>query len=107
MADMDFDILYLVQTPFFYLGNPQKALEQLATVEIDAEDKTGTELWSFQTLWALAASNNMENLRSEMQRMVTVYESLVRSFALLMQINQGKSPDLTYYHERVEAVTSV
>ena len=47
MADMDFDILYLVQTPFFYLGNPQKALEQLASVEIDAEDKTGTELWSF------------------------------------------------------------
>lgn len=44
MADMDFDILYLVQTPFFYLGNPQKALEQLASVEIDAEDKTGTEL---------------------------------------------------------------
>jgi hypothetical protein len=48
MADFtDFDFLYLIQTPFFYLGNPQKALDQLSSVEIDTENETASDLKEF------------------------------------------------------------
>lgn len=58
----------------------------------------------FQRLRTLAAVPDLDSLKSEMTRLVSSHETLIRSFAFLMQVNSGKQLDLTYYKSRVESL---
>jgi hypothetical protein len=61
----DFDILYLIKTPFF-IGNTPKALEEISSVEVDSEDINNTRLKLFYYLRLLGDSGKMDELKSEM-----------------------------------------
>lgn len=79
----DFDILYQIKTPFF-LGLNSKVLEEIQSIEIDSEDTLHTDLKHLYRIRAIAASNDMDTLKAEMQKLFKTHESFIRVIGTLI-----------------------
>ena len=69
--DDDFDILYMVKTPFF-LGNIQKAEEECTqqAAEIQLDDLKNLQLKNLLMIRILTAQSNFPKMKEHMQMMM-------------------------------------
>jgi len=61
----DFDILYMLKTPF-YLGDYDKAIQEANQVEINSDDHRNQSLKNLYLVRALTAKNDLHSLKSLM-----------------------------------------
>lgn len=64
----DFDILYMVKTPFF-LGNNEKVQEEAHSVELNEEDTKNQSILNFFIIRALTEQGKLADLKPIMQEM--------------------------------------
>jgi len=65
----DFDILYMVKTPFF-LGSLGKVKEEADQIEINEEDTRNLSMRNFFLIRTLTEQNNFGELKQLMQGLV-------------------------------------
>ena len=68
IMDDDFDILYMVKTPFF-MGNTEKAREECVNqaAEIDPDDRKNTLRKNLLMIRILTAQSNFPKMKEHMQ----------------------------------------
>lgn len=99
----DFDLLYLLKTPFF-LGNSHKAMEEANELEIDESDVKNNELKNFYLIRILADLGDLPRLKAHMSTIFESHSSLVQSAGSLVQYLVSGKVDQEYLNGEIEKV---
>eukprot|EP00347_Sterkiella_histriomuscorum_P010580 403375732 len=93
----DFDLLYLMKTPF-YMGSFDKALQEGETVEINIDDQRNQVLKNLLTVRSLTCRNDFQQLKQFMQTLFSDpnQKQEVANFSLLVQYLAQKKIDVQF-----------
>jgi hypothetical protein len=80
----DFDLLYLLKTPF-YLGNSNKALKEADDLDIDESDTKNDELKHFFLIRILSDLGDLPKLKALMTKIYEKHPSMVTLTGWLIQ----------------------
>ena len=80
----DFDLLYLLKTPF-YLGNASKAMKEAEELDIDESDTKNDELKQFFLVRILADLGDLPKLKALMTKIYEKHSSMVAQTGWLVQ----------------------
>ena len=82
----DFDILYMMKTPF-YMGNFNKVSQEAASLEINSEDHRNMTLKNLLLVRTMTAKQDFTDLKQFMQELFKnpTQKNEVQNYSLLVQ----------------------